>query len=662
VLAYLHECGVIVRQIDAFDHRSPHCNKISALQAITAESSGHVALTDCDIIFLSDPRELIRDPSTLQAKPVDAPNPPLVVLATILEARGLPLGETQTLQLFPNEATCVGNANGGLYVGEASWLNTLAADWRREAEWLLEHRALLQGWAVHVDQVSMLLALRAGHRRFCPLPLGANLPTHLPEVRDMPADAVVPILAIHYHDHVTPQGILARTGIPQVDVAVDRANESIRAEMGAFFPNATFWAWRYQRDADLGSGIGSRGRSLEEKRDLIGLMAAALEPASTLDVGCGDGSAVSGLELGAYLGLDLAPNAGGRLSDGKAVACRSVAPGDTADMVLCLDVGIHQSDREKWERLVTSVVDSAQSLALVSGYEQPPDVGSPMVHFHEPLSEVLERHGPEWWRLPAREDQGVVTFLVMRSPAPHHPRDLERTTASQLPLDLLLGPELGALLACAWKTTGFYPNHLPRMWEYPAVLRVLRQTIAAGGSVLDVGAGVNPLVPMLRKLGYRVTTIDSGPEVCPPEERERWIEWGYLDYAELGLDIESVNGTLADLPQGVRYDAVVSISVIEHLAAIERRAMLAELRRRCRRDGRVVLTVDVCAGSDRLWNRSAGREVESFGEHGRWHDLLSELSANGLETVEARIVPLAGRCHVDVGYVVARPRVSVEAE
>ncbi|MBZ5627121.1 MAG: class I SAM-dependent methyltransferase, partial [Acidobacteriia bacterium] len=524
-----------------------------------------------------------------------------------------------------------------------------------EAQWLLERRELLGKWAVHVDQVSMLLALRAGRRRFCPLPLGANLPTHIPSLGNLPAAAIGPVLALHYHDHVTPQGLLMRVGIPGVDAAIDRVNEAISDELRQFFPNATFWAWRYGRNLDLGSGIGSRGVRLQEKRDLIHLISAAVEPRSTLDVGCGDGAAVDGIALGRYLGLDLAPNAGAFLTDGKPVVCRAIEATDSADLTLCLDVGIHQSNADAWEQLVTRVVASARSVALVSGYESRPSPLSPMVHFHNPLSEVLARHAPGRWPIPVREDQGVVTWAVLATPTPRHSRDLRPETVALLPNDLLLGAELAALLACAWNTTGFYPDHLPRVWEYPTVLRLLRQVIPPGGSVLDVGAGINPLSPMLSRLGFKMTTVDPGPEVRF-EERGRWNEWGYLDYSRLGVGVQSVHSTLTGVSDGFGYDAVISISVIEHLRAVERRGMLHEIRSRCRRDALAVLTVDVCAGRDLLWNRCQGQDVESFDEHGRWDDLLDEVTAAGFETVVARIVRLAGHSHVDVGYVVARPK------
>ena len=60
-----------MRKIPPFDARSGHCNKISALAAAAAETCGVVAFTDCDLVFLSDPRNWLCDPGALHAKPVD---------------------------------------------------------------------------------------------------------------------------------------------------------------------------------------------------------------------------------------------------------------------------------------------------------------------------------------------------------------------------------------------------------------------------------------------------------------------------------------------------------------------------------------------------------------------------------------------------------------
>lgn len=61
----------------------------------------------------------------------------------------------------PGEQTLAGNANGGLYLVPGALLGRLSAAWAHWARWLLDRTELLAGWAVHVDQVAMALALRA---------------------------------------------------------------------------------------------------------------------------------------------------------------------------------------------------------------------------------------------------------------------------------------------------------------------------------------------------------------------------------------------------------------------------------------------------------------------------------------------------------------------
>jgi SAM-dependent methyltransferase len=179
-----------------------------------------------------------------------------------------------------------------------------------------------------------------------------------------------------------------------------------------------------------------------------------------------------------------------------------------------------------------------------------------------------------------------------------------------------------------------------------------------GGAVLDIGAGINPLVPLLCRLGYRVTTVDTGAEIDSVAKLAHTNEWGYFDYTHLGLDVIFVHGSLAAVPAEMGFDAIISISVIEHLHASLRRQLLHEMRARCHPGARLILTVDIAAGGYALWNRAAGVQVEADEEHGDWWGLLHEVSSAGFETIDARVVRLDGRIHVDIGLVVARPKVS----
>jgi hypothetical protein len=66
-----------------------------------------------------------------------------------------------------------------------------------------------------------------------------------------------------------------------------------------------------------------------------------------------------------------------------------------------------------------------------------------------------------------------------------------------------------------------------------------------------------------------------------------------------------------------------------------------------------VLTVDLAPGTDRLWNRSLGHEVDSD-DHGTVDDLLHEAAEARLEVAHSRNCPI-GAAEVDVvGFVFRR--------
>lgn len=72
-----------------------------------------------------------------------------------------------------------------------------------------------------------------------------------------------------------------------------------------------------------------------------------------------------------------------------------------------------------------------------------------------------------------------------------------------------------------------------------------------GRSVLEIGPGTGHLLAAARKAGRSVTAVESS-EVHRAFIRDAW-------------GIESVYEDIADLPQGLTFDAVVGINVIEHV-------------------------------------------------------------------------------------------------
>jgi SAM-dependent methyltransferase len=419
-LGYLAAHGVTVRRIRPFDPRSPHCNKISGALALAAERvEGLAVLTDSDVVFCEDPRRLQIPADRVAMTPVHMANPPLEVLAGVFAASGLARPRHTAIPWQPGELTVAGNGNGGLYLVPADLLGVVAQAWERWARWLLERIELLATCAIHVDQVAMALALSAEGIDTCELDIRWNLPIHVPAI--IPADPPVPA-AIHYHQQVDVAGQIIGTGTAAIDRRIAEANAALDRVWSEAFPNATFWEWRYLTHPELGSGVGSRGQPLADKRALLAAVIEVLHPASTLDVGCGDGEATRGIEMPSYVGLDLSAEGVRRARAGHPE--REYRVGSLAqhplrgDLTVCLDVLLHQAEPEVYENLVERLLGSAVRALLVSGYEHPFPATVGTVHFHEPLSRTLRRRDPAVEIYPLREDHPIATFLVLKaSPA-----------------------------------------------------------------------------------------------------------------------------------------------------------------------------------------------------------------------------------------------------
>jgi hypothetical protein len=235
VLDYLRGRGVSILEVELFDGRSPHCNKISGALRLGAlhQVEGTVVLTDTDVVVLEDPRRLLVDPSAVASRIVGGPFPPLQLLESVFEAARVRLPELVPVQRYPGEMTVAGNGNGGLYLVAGESVRLMAEGWARWARWLLDHRDLMGEAATHVDQVAMALALAEGGLRPQLLDLRWNFPSQ--NRRRIAADAPAPAV-LHYHRAVDEQGRLEATGIASVDSQIELANAAIALEWGEVFP------------------------------------------------------------------------------------------------------------------------------------------------------------------------------------------------------------------------------------------------------------------------------------------------------------------------------------------------------------------------------------------------------------------------------------------
>jgi hypothetical protein len=239
VLGYLRERGVTVVDVERFDQRSPHCNKIAgALNLARLGVDGVVVLTDTDVAVVEDARRIPLRATEVGLRPVGAGNPPLYVLENLFSAAGLKAPRRVPIKFatVPGQRTLSGHGNGGLYAAPGALLPLLAATWERWARWVLDHRDLLEEWSTFVDQVAMTLTLAEADIRPRPLGLEWNFPTNNP--KRIPARPPVPA-ALHYKDNVTAEGLLGPSGSPVLDDRIAVANEAIAQVWAEVHPQGT---------------------------------------------------------------------------------------------------------------------------------------------------------------------------------------------------------------------------------------------------------------------------------------------------------------------------------------------------------------------------------------------------------------------------------------
>lgn len=410
VVRYLSAQGVTVNAISPLDPRSPRCNKIAAsLRVAEQRPAGLVILTDSDVVFCEDPRKIAVEPDSVASGPLAAADAGPSLIRQVFAEAGIPASAGSSLE-HPKAGA---GADAGVYVIPAGLLGRFTQSWQHWARWLLDHQATLPKCSVQVDQLAAALALAAKGIAWQQLPPWWNVSTHT--LGCDPAPAGGPAI-LQYHEDVDPTGLLLRHGEPLIDEPIELINEAIDFVFHQAFPNTTFWEWRYRANPGLGSGVGSRGPALEEKRALIKRVIATTAPDSVLDVGCGDGRAIEGIQIPHYHGLDVSAEAvrltKARLPDATVSVGTLSQCFTTADLVICLDVLIHIADAAEYEELVRLLVKAAQKNLLVAGYEKRSTVMSPMIHFHEPLSTTIRGFAPHASLLRVRDVHEITTWLV----------------------------------------------------------------------------------------------------------------------------------------------------------------------------------------------------------------------------------------------------------
>lgn len=131
-----------------------------------------------------------------------------------------------------------------------------------------------------------------------------------------------------------------------------------------------------------------------------------------------------------------------------------------------------------------------------------------------------------------------------------------------------------------------------RRWEYPFLARRLRESLAPGARLLDIGSALTFFPYMVVDCGYELVATDNDPRMAAwaaPILRELARRRGWSDRSVptyLTQDMRRLDFETAS------FDGATCVSVLEHLEAADQEAAIGEMARVIRPGGILLLTVD----------------------------------------------------------------------
>jgi len=209
------------------------------------------------------------------------------------------------------------------------------------------------------------------------------------------------------------------------------------------------------------------------------------------------------------------------------------------------------------------------------------------------------------------------------------------------------------LMDISRKCFGFFTKTSTRSIEYPWVFDQLTR-LKRDARILDIGAGISPLPIALKQSEKVVETIDSHPIIWQVNPKNNWNEWGFLDYKNIDPKIQSFNEDVTRFTPVAPYDAIYSISVIEHMPRSEWEKTLKLTSSWLKPEGQLILTLDLIPNTDDLWNRSEGKTVDTDSEHGTLADIHKTLSEVGYAIQDSFVKREIPYSKTDVAFLICQ--------
>jgi hypothetical protein len=171
---------------------------------------------------------------------------------------------------------------------------------------------------------------------------------------------------------------------------------------------------------------------------------------------------------------------------------------------------------------------------------------------------------------------------------------------------------------------------------------VIKQLVHYGfphGRVADYGAGTSPVPIALARIGYETVVVD--PDAVTLLGRKVGNEWDLADYSRWSIPLHraGIEDRVFDDRELV---GAVSVSVLEHLLADQRRQGLVRVADAMTSGGVFVCTIDLMPDGTFLWNR-VEHEIEPAAVHGTLVHFIDEALASGFRLLECARCPIRPR-------------------
>ncbi|MDF2798281.1 MAG: hypothetical protein K0R85_1025 [Devosia sp.] len=419
--ARLKELGATVQVIPRFSPLHGPSNKLSMIEwvltSVPPDSYDVLVLLDCDTVIVQDPSAWLAG-GALRAKMADASTIPHAAFQAIFEHFGVPM-PSSAYRTNPGDQATIWYCNAGVLSFPREVLQALGPRWLSWNRRLLDALHVLGPHRFFCEQASLSLAFAEEEVPFAELPLEMNYPMHfsaeqMPRMK-VPVDPVL----VHYHDRLTPDGLLPPGPNPACQMRVAAYNARVRLERRRHFDGWLFWNFHYAHaDAPKwGSIIDSGGTEAEYKRDLLKHVMVCDQPTTILDVGCGNLYVGSVLPAAGYTGIDISSAIVDvnreRYPERRFECIDFLAPDHTAqktEAVVCLDVLSHIASAHQYQEFVRRLLEATERVGIVAGYEAPPENPGDITFFHEPLSRTLARYGAHSLQPIGRYSGGTVIW------------------------------------------------------------------------------------------------------------------------------------------------------------------------------------------------------------------------------------------------------------